>query len=202
MFYTAKKIRIAPKGFSLIELMVSVAIFSVVMTISLGALLAMSESDRKAQTLKSVINNLNFALDSMSRSIRTGLAYHCNSTGTLTSPQDCSTTPYTYLTYKTAIGGGGSPLVASQVTYCRGTGSLCDPVGTALLRKVDSGTFSAVTSSEVKITNLSFFVTGSSQSDNVQPKVTILLSGEVNVSGTQKSPFNLQTTVTQRLYDR
>jgi len=66
------------KGFTLVEMLVSVAIFAVVMTVALGSLLAMSESDRKAQTLKSVINNLNFSLDSMSRAIRTGTTYSCD----------------------------------------------------------------------------------------------------------------------------
>jgi prepilin-type N-terminal cleavage/methylation domain-containing protein len=184
------------KGFSLIEMMVAVAIFSVVMTVSLGALLSMSESDRRAQTLKSVINNLNFALDAMSRSIRTGTAYHCGDTGT-TEPLDCASGS-TYITFL-AAGVGGTP---AQVTYCLGTATTCSPSGTILLRRVGSGSFSAVTSAEVKITKLLFYVTGAPQTDTVQPKVTILLAGVVNISDLQTSTFNLQTSVTQRLYDR
>lgn len=189
------------KGFSLIEMMVAVAIFAVVMTIALGALLSMSESDRRAQTLKSVINNLNFALDSMSRSIRTGSNYHCDSSGTLTSPQNCVASA-TYLTYKTAGGIVGGALSNAQITYCLGTGSACDPAGTTLLRKVNNGSFSAVTSNEVKLTSVSFYVTGAPLNDNIQPKVTILLAGVVVISGTASTTFNLQTSITQRLYDR
>lgn len=80
------------RGFTLIEIMVSVAIFSVVMVIALGALLSISAAERKAETLKSVMTNLNFALEGMSRTIRTGLNYHCDTSnisgGTLV-PQDC-----------------------------------------------------------------------------------------------------------------
>jgi prepilin-type N-terminal cleavage/methylation domain-containing protein len=60
------------RGFTLIEVLVSVMIFSVVMTVALGALLAMSQSDKQAEELKTVVNNLDFALDSMTRTIRTG----------------------------------------------------------------------------------------------------------------------------------
>src|SRR6185312_12226251 len=74
------------RGFTLIEVMVSVAIFSLVMVIALGALLAISVSDRKAESLKSVINNLNFSLDSLSRSIRTGTSWNCISTQDCNSP--------------------------------------------------------------------------------------------------------------------
>src|SRR5437868_2432209 len=81
------------KGFTLIEVLVSVMIFSIVMTVALRALLSMSESDRRAEAMKSVINNLNFALDSMVRDIRTGYNYHCGTSGAdLSTPgtQDCA----------------------------------------------------------------------------------------------------------------
>src|SRR6478609_2811054 len=95
-----------PKGFTLIELLVSTAIFAVVMVIALGALLAMSESDRQAQLLKAVINNLNFSLDSMSRSMRTGFAFHCGSP----AGGDCQAVPSTYFAY-TDVNG-------NNVAYC------------------------------------------------------------------------------------
>lgn len=189
-----------PRGFTLVEMMVSVAIFAIVMTVALGALLSMSESDRKAQTLKSVINNMNFALDAMSRSIRTGQAYHCDTTqGTLSVTRDCPDNPASSLAYQPAQGG--------TVIYRleNSSGSLCgQPSGAVgcIVRSTDGGvTYGAITSSEVYINALSFYVTGA-QSASVQPKVTILISGVVTVSGAQDSPFNLQTSVTQRLYDQ
>ena len=95
-----------PRGFTLIEVLVSTGIFTVVMVIALGALLAMVERDRKAQTLKTVINNLNFALDSMSRAIRTGEEYHCGSS----SGGDCVSVPSSYFTFTAADG--------KKVAYC------------------------------------------------------------------------------------
>lgn len=192
-------IALRPRGFTLVEMMVAVAIFAIVMTVALGALLSMSESDRKAQTLKSVINNLNFALDSMSRSIRTGSVYHCDSSqGSLTAPRDCEATGASSLAYQPALGGTVIyRLETSSAVLCGQTGQIG-----CIVRSTDGGvTYGAITSSEVYINSLTFYVNGA-ESAFVQPKATILISGVVKVSGMQTSPFNLQTSVTQRLYDQ
>ena len=63
------------QAFSLVEMIVSMAIFSVVAVIALGALTKIIASNRKAQSLQSSITNLNFMLDSMSRELRVGAYY-------------------------------------------------------------------------------------------------------------------------------
>lgn len=187
------------RGFTLIEMLISVAIFSVVMVIALGALLAMAESDRKAQTLKSVINNLNFSLDAMTRSMRTGVNYDCGATGGTTAvPRDCAATPATSIGFLSSDSQGGLPVT---VRYCRGNGSTCSTTGTAVLVSKGSAVFSPITASEVVVTNLQFYVAGA-QGTGLQPHVVILLSGRVPVSASQTSSFDLHTSVTQRLYDQ
>lgn len=191
------------RGFTLVEMMVSVAIFTVVMTIALGALLSMSESDRKAQTLKAVINNLNFSLDSMSRSIRTGTNYHCGSSGTLTDGRDCTASPDTFFAYQSASGATVVyRLETSDAALC---GQPAGKVG-CIVRSTNGGSansYAPLTSAEVYINTLNFYVIGAAEvPSSKQPKVIILISGVVTVSGTQTSPFNLQTSVTQRLYDQ
>lgn len=185
-----------PRGFTLIEILVSVAIFSVVMVISLGALLSMSESDRKAQTLKSVINNLNFSLDAMSRSMRTGVNYHCDVTQLpVTTPRDCT---------QASAGATSIAFLSADnqvIKYCRGNGSTCDSAGTAVLVSKNGAAYAPLTASEVVITNLQFYVTGA-ETSLLQPHTVILLSGKVPVSASQTSSFDLETSVTQRLYDQ
>jgi len=158
------------KGFTLIEMLVSVAIFTVVMTMALSALLIMTESDRRAQTLKVAVNNLNFSLESMSRTIRTGFVYHCDiNANPITSPRDCNSGA-TSLAFLDAD--------RQQIVYCRGEGSSCSSSGAAILRSVNGGAYSQITSPEVSISGLLFYVTGA-ESAAIQPKVTILLSGSV-----------------------
>ena len=71
-YFSSKK-----SGFTLIEIIVSLALFSVVITIAVGALLILITSNRQLQNEQSVLSNLSFALDSMTREIRTGSNYYC-----------------------------------------------------------------------------------------------------------------------------
>lgn len=173
-------------------MLVSVAIFSVVMVIALGALLSMSEANRKAETLKSVINNLNFSLDSMSRSIRTGNDYRCGAGQYVSCPSGATQFQFVYprnTFYK---------LETSNASLCGQTGT----VG-CITRSIDGGvTYAPITSPEVIVTNLKFYLVGNSLVDNLQSRVFITLSGYVKVSSSQNSTFNLQTSITQRLYDQ
>lgn len=68
-------------GFTLVEMVVSLAIFSIVAVVALGALVKIIDTNKKAQTLQSSITNLNFALESMSREMRVGTSYYCQMTG-------------------------------------------------------------------------------------------------------------------------
>lgn len=65
------------KGFTLVEMIVSLGIFSVVAVVALGALMKIMTANQKAQTLQSAMTNINFALEAMSREIRTGYNYNC-----------------------------------------------------------------------------------------------------------------------------
>jgi prepilin-type N-terminal cleavage/methylation domain-containing protein len=181
------------KGFTLIELLVSVAIFSVVMVIAMGALLSISAAERKAETLKTVMDNLNLSMESMTRSIRTGYNYHCGIGGS--GPQDCSS-GQSYLTL-TAVDG-------STIAYCLNGGVIRRQtvIGSASTNCSDTTVFLAMTAPEIVVNNLTFYVKGAPLADSTQPKVTITLTGYVNVSGTASSTFTLQTSVTQRIYDQ
>jgi len=183
-------------------------IFSVVMTVALGALLAMSHSDGRAEALKQVVNNLNFALDSMSRTIRTGYNYHCGTSGSDLStpgPQDCSSgAGSSYFAFKAADG--------TLVAYCLTQGQLMRQrinSGSLSTNCADTSSFSPLTSTDVSLDSLQFIVQGSCSqtgsgctTDSIQPKVTILVTGTFTYSPTEKAQFHVQTSVAQRIYDQ
>ena len=198
------------RGFTLIELMVSVTIFVIVMVISLGSLLSISAAERKAEVLKTVMNNLNFGLESMSRAVRTGIAYHCGDSGAaaIDEPQDCPGGD-DYLAFE-AVGGDINDS-SDQVVYRLETSpATCGPAstGSCIMRSDNSGgDFFPITAPEVVVSNLTFYVVGSEpqfQGDPTtsQPKVVITLSGSIVIGTAPPTVFALQTTVTQRLYDQ
>lgn len=204
---TRQKPHIVRRGFTLIELMVSVTIFIVVMTISLGALLTMSAADRRAEAIKSVMNNLSFAMESMTRTIRTGYDYGCNST----VPSDCNSSgaPRITLTAVNADADASSDTVSycigslSGSAYsCSGTTNCTATSGCSILRSVDGGAFQPMTAPEVRVENLNFYVLGSVPGNTVQPRVLITIDGKVELNEPADVTFQLQTMVTQRRYDQ
>lgn len=192
------------KGFTLIELMVSITIFSIVMLISVGALLSIIDANRKAQSLKSVMNNLNFALESMSRNIRVGTNYHCKPydgivppsvPSNITSTSDCSGEDGGVLfAFEGSNGDRSNP--NDQIVYRLN--------GTHLERSTDSGaTFTAVTAPEVQLSNFKFYVIGAAPltaGNTIQPRVVMTIQGMAGV-GVNQTEFNVQASVSQRLID-
>jgi prepilin-type N-terminal cleavage/methylation domain-containing protein len=66
------------RGFTLVETLVSLAIFSFVMVIAGGITLSIISSNRQNQAINNVVNNLNYSIESMVRDIKTGYSYKCN----------------------------------------------------------------------------------------------------------------------------
>ncbi len=63
------------KGFTLIEMMVAVTIFSIVTLIVSGAFIVLADIYRQVQSNRAVIDNLNLAMDTMTLQIREGKEY-------------------------------------------------------------------------------------------------------------------------------
>ncbi len=65
------------KGFTLVEMLISVSLFSVVMMIATSTIFGIIAGNRRSQDINAVVNNLNFAIESMVRDIKTGYSYQC-----------------------------------------------------------------------------------------------------------------------------
>lgn len=170
-------------GYTLIELIVAVGLFAIVMTLSTGAYLIMINANRVTQGLATGIDNLSFVLDDVTTSMRTGTAYACASTNT--TPVDCqsggSTVSFTNqdgcLVSYTLLNGA---VVESQQSPCR---QLTNVV---------------LTEPAITVTQLTFYVVGSANTDTLQPYVTIVIAGTVQTSPGKTQPFNVESSVIMR----
>jgi prepilin-type N-terminal cleavage/methylation domain-containing protein len=176
-------------GFSLVELLVAISVFAIVMTISIGAILNIVDTNKKAQSLKSVMNNLNFALENMTRNIKTGSEYSVSSpncpAGSISEdgePQDFASNSLTFRTHDYDGLNSRYSLNGNIIEY------------------QDSGTTYPVTAEEITIELLCFYVTGDESNDRLQPQVNIVVKGYAGVDKT-RSAFSLYTTVSKRLLD-
>lgn len=69
-------------GFTLLEMIVALGIFMVVAVFAVAALVRITGLNRQAQTLYSSMNNLSFAMETMSREMRVGSNFVCLSDAT------------------------------------------------------------------------------------------------------------------------
>ena len=181
------------RGFTLIEMIVATALFSVVMLVSVGALLSLVAANRKAQALHSVMNNLNVALDGMVRSIRMGSTYHCGG-GDYTVPQDCLNGD-ALLAFEPF--GGDLNDGQDQWVY------FYDETTNRIYKSDNSGINSlAITAPSVTIDDLTFYVIGTERGDTTQPKVVISILGTANAENAKaRTTFHIQATAVQRILD-
>ncbi len=180
MFFLNKKYEKGTKGFILVETIVSVAIFSVVMTVGIGSLLSMVMANRRSQYFKITINNISLAMESMSKEMRVGYGYNCGSA----SGGDC--------------GAGASSF---YFTTKDGEEMIYRLQNSEIQRSLNGSPFISITSPDVVIDGLTFYTFGSSNSDNYQPKVIITIQGHTGERIKDIISFNLQTTVSQRILD-
>ncbi len=189
-----KKKQDRKRGFTLIEIMVSVSIFVVIMVISMGTIVTIVDANRKSQNLRTVMDNLNFTIEAMTRTIRFATNYHCDmNLETNLTTRDCFTVakPPSDSMYVDRAQDG------VKVYYYLSGGRIA--------RRIGAGAEYFLTSSDVTITSLKFRVIGSTPysngQDTSQPMVIITIAGNAGTKATSRSSFTMQTTVSQRVFD-
>ncbi len=194
------------QGFTLVEMIVSLAIFTIVAVVAVGALLKVTDANKKSQTLKTAINNLNFALESMSREMRVGANYAASSDiGGISAP-------FNIVKKQSGSISSGNPWVVvfnTSKTADDGSGDFCNLINAykydeneMTIMKAEQEScdgelvFHHLISPDVKITESILDV---SSDDTVQPKAFFWFKGYTGDRARDKTEFELQTTVSQRV---
>lgn len=185
-------------GFSLIEMLVSVALFSIVVTTSIGTLLVLVDANAKSQSIQIAINNLSFAVDAMTREIRTGADFYCASTQT-------SVTSGSLLNSgKRDCANGGNAIAFTDTRTGDRIGYSLEHNGDKIQRRIDGTSGNAwldMTGGNIIINTFEFVVTSSDNTDDEQPAVTIFIDANVGDATGLGSQFQIQTSVVQRKLD-
>lgn len=182
------KINSFEKGFTLIELMVSISIFMMIMLAAMGSLFVSLDAARRVRAQQVAIDSVNYAVESMTRSIRLGTKYiscdsDCENKTGLADPMDGTGEQISFIPQNYEENG------KKRITYLK--------KGDGLERCIGSSCASIV-SPDVIIKTLRFDVIGSEESEPYHPRVNILVGGEVTVRGEEKTSFAIQTIATQR----
>lgn len=184
VFHVKHNKRTLKKGFTLIELMVSVSIFSIVMMLALGTMLTILDSNRKARTLTEVMNNLNFSIENITRSMKTGVD---------PSDNDGNVLEVTAIVLEEDV--AGDRFRRETIQYRCVDCGLPDKRG-IIERKDGNEPWVAITSDMVDIAKFNFAVRGTNVPQ--QPRTFVLIEGDVKVNDKISSSFQVQTTISQR----
>ncbi|MHB1330841.1 MAG: PilW family protein [Minisyncoccota bacterium] len=192
-----QRIRNKEYGFTLIEIMTAVSIFTIVTTISMGSILTIFDINRKSESIKIVMDNLNLSVESMAREMRYATRYSCD-------PNVPIPTPWSQMSPGNCTSGGDSiafysPASNRAIVYRQS--------GTVIEKSINGGqSFTPVTAPEIAISDMDFYVLGALSSASEfgnpqQPKVLIKIRGSAGVKESVETEFTLQTLVSQRQLD-
>ncbi len=163
------------KGFTLVELLVSAAIFSILILSATGIFVKTMNVQKKAFAIQEVQDNISYTMEMISKEIRM-----MSEIDESTKGQEAST-----LVFKNSK--------EEDIVY-----SL---IGGQLMRSVDGGAAQAITSSDVNVSDLAFYVNNWDTVNGPQPMVTINLVMEISDGNFGKAQARLQTTLSGRIYE-
>ena len=188
----AKKLQ-KNRGFSLIELLVAISLFAFVSVAAVSAMLAVVDGNKKARAMVDAMDNLSFALESMTRELRVGSNYSCNGSG------DCGAgSPGTRIEFLTSEGS----LMAYRLDNARI--QRCGSSGIDCPNPLVNGNYVDMTGNNITIDTFEVYVLGSAPAtaaDEEQPRAILVLSGTAGTQAKTDATFSIQTTVTQRFPD-
>jgi prepilin-type N-terminal cleavage/methylation domain-containing protein len=173
-------------GYTLIEVMVAVSIFSILIAGPAGSFISALRTQSRSLGLRENIDNASYFMDYISRSLRSVRKDDIGGKNCLSAPDRKN--------YEITHSGEGIKFRnyrdECQEFYLDG----------GRLKEVKDGQELFLTSDDLEVTSANFQVSGEEQGDDVQPRVTISFEIGRKISP-DFSKIQIQTTVSQRNLD-
>jgi len=188
-------------GFTLVEVLVSLSIFAIVVTMSVGSLLVLIAANSRTQSAQMLVNSVATTLDSMVRDIRTGYDYQCGGSldfGTTITPHDCLSGASSFAFTET---GGSLTNADGDPNGSHRIGFRFNTTDKSVERRIEDESWVRMTPDSVEVSTLDFVTTNTDRTDDYSPVVTVYLAGTVYDSDGSPATFNLETTITQQMLD-
>lgn len=185
-----KQLQYNRNGFTLMEVMVSVSIFTIIMVIGIGSLLTINVSNSQSRSDREAMDKVSFLLESMTRKIRTGVLDSSSSNLVTFFNQRGDRETYEFF--------AGNP--SGQLIY---TFEKCiQPIPGVVCTVFDSPEQYDITPQDdlVQLENISFDIIGPGPTVSVDSDQALII---IRIVGTasekhQQTPFKMQTAVSQR----
>lgn len=196
----------ARKGFTLVELLVAIAVFSILISIGVGGFVHALRTQREVAALISAQSNASAALEQITREVRTGYLF-------CTAPGSSPGSPAIPNSICQPQGQNSGCYLSGSVWTCRNIIDFFNADGqdvdyamqnSALVRTVSGPNgYIPITGSDVILKYLTFTIAGNTEGDHWPPRITISLgiSPYSNDPALANDIINLQTTVSAREMD-
>ena len=183
------------------ELIVSVGIFAIVMTVVASTYITLMSLDRQARATNQLVSSLSFAVDSMMRGIRTGTQFKCLNYADTYGNSNGTSGNCTQFSYKdSALTAAGS--ANNIVTFFKKTDGTIGRCESSASCTTDAQA-SSLTDPAITITSIVFRVRGVGPAAlDEQPQVLFTVKGTLPADnrGTITS-FVIEEGATQRVID-
>lgn len=187
-------------GFTLVEMLVAMGIFTIVATIFASLMVTVIHAEERARAAEDLMDNVRFALDSMSKAIAVGASYRCidgiaNPPGLDLATVEALPSP---------LPGAIDCIASSAIVFRSFRSSVVayrfNAVAHTIERSVNNEQYVSVTDPRVSIDNLVFYTNGVRATDNFQPRTVIRLQASITVHGNPIA-FTLENIASQRRPD-
>ena len=178
------------RGFSLFEVLVAIAVFSVAVLSAVGSLVVVMSSQKKAFFVQTNQDNVRFSIEALEREIRTGVGYqqatgYCSTPGGPSDPRGESCFQF--------VNAQDQQIIykwSSDSLVCFSSNAQC------IAKSTDGAAFEPITAPEVNVEVLKFVLTGENI-DNFQPRVTLIIRAVTPAVEPRQSRLDVQTTISK-----
>jgi prepilin-type N-terminal cleavage/methylation domain-containing protein len=187
-----QKLKNKRSGFTLIEMMVAIAIFAVAIGAISGILIAALRQQRQVLGTQAVLDQGSYFMEYMSRALR--LARKELSAGSCLSQSG--------LNFEITRSGSGIKFInLLQADDCQEFFLENDQVKYRRQIGLAGENTQLLTSGALQVLQLKFYLSGGSQSDDLQPKVTVFAEIRASSTAAVTQTTKIQTSISQRSLD-
>jgi type II secretory pathway component PulJ len=174
------------KGQTLIEILVSVAIFTTIIAGPVGFFIMSIGGQKRALISMEIVDNSSYALEYMSRALRMAKKDDLGGIDCLSGNK---------VNYENTYSDKGIKF-RNYEDKCQ---EFFWDINDNRLKESKEGTPLPLTADDLEITSLKFQLSGETQEDNFQPRITIFF--EIQKKGQPETKTKFQTTISQRNLD-
>lgn len=178
-------------GFTLAELVISVGLFTILMSIAVGGFIQAMRNQRMIISLMAINDGMSLTMEQMAREIRTGYNF-CTKNYPITTLSECNSLDNSEIQFVNA---------KNQVVRYRLSNS---GIEKGIGEEIGGGfIYNKITADNVDVKNLNFRLSGNNANDNYPPRITVGVSFSSNSPDVKKLNISIdaQTTISARIID-